>query len=112
MSTNPAKTIRRTSSDLKSSATSRGGTLPHKTHMRLVCLEMERYRRVQERQTLLARAARCEERCAEIDAEVQQLMATLQNARPKVPVIAEPKPLISRTRIRPTGNASSITHSY
>ncbi len=77
-----SKAIRRTASDLKSSATARPGQLPHKTHMRLVCLEMERYRKARERESLLARAARCEERCAAIDVEVRMLMANLARLRP------------------------------
>jgi len=77
------KVIRKSSSDLKSSASTRPGQLPHKAHMRLVCLEMERYRRAQEREYLLARAVRCEERCAAIDAEVGILMTALEQMRPR-----------------------------
>jgi len=78
---NRPKAIRRTASDLRSSATTRPGQLPHKTHMRLVCLEMERHRKQQECQTLIARAQRCKERCAEIDVEVRSLMAILDRTR-------------------------------
>lgn len=110
------KPIRRTASDLRSSATARPGQLPHKTHMRLVCLEMERYRKLQECQNLLARAQRCKERCAAIDVEVRQLMAVLDRTRAVggALVQAEAKPL------RPIQEAPSatraalgpVTHSY
>lgn len=75
------KALRKSASDLRSSATARPGQLPHKTHMRLVCLEMERHRKLQEIQNLMARAQRCRERCAEIDVEVRQLMAILDRGR-------------------------------
>lgn len=75
------KALRKSASDLRSSATARPGQLPHKTHMRLVCLEMERHRKLQEVQNLMARAQRCRERCAEIDVEVRQLMAILDKGR-------------------------------
>ena len=59
--------------------------------MRLVCLEMERHRKTNECQNLLARAQRCKERCAEIDYEVRQLMAILDKGRLNV----------SQTEIKP-----------
>lgn len=86
------KFIRKCASDIRSAAAPRPGQLPHKTHMRLVCLETERYRRAGERDAYLARAARCEERCAAIDAEVRQLMALLAESRPRPLSQAEAKP--------------------
>ena len=63
----------RTSSDAIS-----GVDVPvHKLHMRLCVLEMERYRRDQERRVALERAAKCEERCAAIEQEVKKLLGAL-----------------------------------
>lgn len=111
------KIIRKSASDLKSSALTRPGSLPHKTHMRLVCLEMERYRRAQERDNLLARAERCEERCAAIDFEVRQLMEHLAQSRPKPLPAGEPKGLPAGTRaaVRLAADETvdgSMLHSY
>ncbi|MDX2148867.1 MAG: hypothetical protein SFZ23_15235 [Planctomycetota bacterium] len=48
--------------------------VPHQVHMRLCTLEMERYRRDQERRVALERAAKCQARCEQIEAEVQTLL--------------------------------------
>lgn len=112
------KVIRKSASDLRSGTIARPGALPHKTHMRLVCLEMERYRRAAERDTLLARAARCEERCAEIDAEVAALMDHLNKIRPKPLGVTESKPaLVPATEAataeqRPKVDLTKLIHSY
>jgi hypothetical protein len=111
------KVIRKSASDIKSSATARPGQLPHKTHMRLVCLEMERYRRAQERDNLLARAARCEERCAAIDVEVHQLMERLAQMRPRPLLDVEPKvlPMLGSPRRSPIvdeQDLGNMLHSY
>lgn len=110
------KFIRKSASDIRSAAAPRPGQLPHKTHMRLVCLETERYRRASERDSYLARAARCEERCAAIDAEVRQLMAMLVESRPRPLSEAETKPM-ARRMTRTTGqgrrdDAAPMLHSY
>jgi hypothetical protein len=70
---------------------------------------MERHRKIQEAQNLLARAERCRERCAEIDIEVRQLMAILDKGR--MVEIAEPK----ATRPIPTATGAELAaafHSY
>lgn len=46
-------------------------------YMRLCALEMERHRREHERRASVERAARCEERCAEIDDERRTLLETM-----------------------------------
>ncbi|MDX2116354.1 MAG: hypothetical protein SFZ24_12150 [Planctomycetota bacterium] len=112
MSTPRAKKIRLTASDLKPASSARPGQLPHKTHMRLVCLEMERYRRAQERDTLLARAAHCEHRCAEIDAEVRTLMARLNEIRPRPLGGPEANDTPAAVRVRAAATEASVLHKY
>lgn len=102
------KIIRKGASDLRSAAAARGAQLPHKTHMRLVCLEMERHRRQVECQSLLARAERCASRCREIDAEVDQLLASLRSRRAAVPMVPQGVrgPVRPATQPLPTARAA------
>jgi len=54
-----------------------GQKFPHQTYMRLCCLEMERFRREQEKAAAMVRANKCESRCAQIEAEVRELLSTI-----------------------------------
>lgn len=108
---------RKGASDLRSAAAPRPGQLPHKTHMRLVCLEMERYRKQQEYLTLTSRAQRCKQRCAEIEVEVRQLMKALgvdQLVAPTAPPIVRTEPKPVRAQRQSDGPPAPITliHSY
>lgn len=95
--------------DIRTNASASGfvEALPHKLHMRLCSLEMERYRRDQERKVALQRAAKCEERCRQIEGEVRAIMDTINGrlnesaggnepaAAPAVSVPARGKPRTS-----------------
>lgn len=50
---------------------------PHKMYMRLFALETERHRRQQERASAVQRVTNIDTRCAEIDAEKEQLLRLL-----------------------------------
>ncbi|NCC29948.1 MAG: hypothetical protein EOM22_17830 [Gammaproteobacteria bacterium] len=50
---------------------------PHKMYMRLFALETERHRRLQERASAMLRVDNIDARCAEIAAEMEQLLQTL-----------------------------------
>jgi hypothetical protein len=51
--------------------------LPHKAYMRLTCLEMEKYRRMQEKQSAMLRVTNIETRIKEIESEQTVLLETL-----------------------------------
>lgn len=74
-----AKTTIKGSTDIRTwtgkSASSR--ELKYKMHMRLCCLEMEKHRREQERKAAMDRVNRCDSRVAQIDAEVESLLALI-----------------------------------
>lgn len=91
-----------------------GRLLPHKLHMRLCCLEMERHRRDQERKNLLARAGRCEDRCNQIDVEVKALMAQLAASGYHGVVAASTGRMSPVKSARAVGTAAStsFTHRY
>lgn len=108
----PTKSIR----DIRTlnSMTGMVETLPHKLHMRLCSLEMERYRRDQERKVALLRATKCEERCKAIEAEVRAIMNTI-NARMNEDAIAEvkaPRSVRSARGKAPTARGSNMTYLY
>ncbi|QVL49907.1 MAG: hypothetical protein KFB96_05345 [Thiocapsa sp.] len=50
---------------------------PHKLYMRLFALETERHRRLQERASAMLRVDTIDARCAEIGAEMEQLLQIL-----------------------------------
>ncbi|NCC29221.1 MAG: hypothetical protein EOM22_14060 [Gammaproteobacteria bacterium] len=50
---------------------------PHKMYMRLFALETERHRRLQERASAMLRVDNIDARCAEIAAEMEQLLQAL-----------------------------------
>ena len=100
--------------DMRTSAAALSGSgtevLPHKLHMLLCALEMERYRRDQERNVALERARRCEARCIAIEEEVRALLEVIQKrviASGSIPPVREVKPRVSA---RPA--ARSLTHLY
>jgi hypothetical protein len=76
---NPFGPSRKGVTDMRTrSGTSRqSGQQPYKAHLRLVALEMQRFRLETERRGLLDRAARCAERLAILEAEAKTLMAVL-----------------------------------
>jgi hypothetical protein len=79
----------------------------HKTYMRLSALEMERYRREQDRRVALKRAELCRKRCEEIENEIQNL---LESIRLRTGIGARFMPDIGTTRgtiIEPVGEAVS-----
>lgn len=79
----------------------------HKTYMRLSALEMERYRREQDRRVALKRAELCRKRCEEIEIEIQNL---LESIRLRTGIGARLTPDIGSTRgtiIEPVGEAVS-----
>lgn len=71
---------------------SNAATMPHKLHMRLCSLEMERYRREQERRVAMERADKCEARCRAIESEVRTLLAAI-NAQNTMHTV-EPKTIV------------------
>jgi hypothetical protein len=98
--------------DMRTSAAALSGSgtdvLPHKLHMRLCALEMERYRRDQERNVALERARRCEARVAAIETEVRALLEVMQKRSLAAVNIHELKP-------RPKARSAShhaVTHHY
>lgn len=70
--------------------------LPHKLHMRLCCLEMERHRRDQERRVAMERANKCQARCEQIEQEVRRLLEAIYKQSGIMPVQAEVKPFTDR----------------
>lgn len=90
--------------------------LPHKLHMRLCALEMERYRRDQERQVALARAANCQARCEEIEAEVHKLQQAIVSRVPRSEIAPDIKPDIhiapAHKKPAKDGGKNSIMHEY
>lgn len=83
------------------------GVAPHKLHMRLCALEMERFRRDQERRVALERAAKCEARCRALEAEVHQLMEVIRRGS------AEAEPPVVSTRPPRAGELPpGVTHLY
>lgn len=88
--------------------------LPHKLHMRLCALEMERYRRDQERQVALARAEQAQARCEEIESEVRSLQAAIlkrvptHGIRPDIHVESP----VRVGRVKGEARSSSVTHLY
>lgn len=79
---------------------STASAMPHKLHMRLCALEMERYRRESERRVAMERADKCQARCQAIEAEVRTLLAAI-NAQMTPPAGVEPKAaIVSRAAVR------------
>jgi len=115
MSRTPVK-IKRLS-DLRSAVvrSGNGQQFPHQTYMRLCCLEMERFRREQERAAAMVRAGKCLDRCRAIEEEVKQLLETIGQSRrddvraqlhtPDDNVVIEPLP-------SPPQRGQKMTFSY
>ena len=53
------------------------GFMPHKTFLRIACLEMEKARRGQERRSAMSRVQNIDGRFQEIEAEKRQLLQVL-----------------------------------
>jgi len=59
---------------------------PHRAYMRVACLELEKFRRRQERDSAAARVRNIDGRFREIEAEQETILNSLaQGARPTVP---------------------------
>ncbi|NCC28271.1 MAG: hypothetical protein EOM22_09025 [Gammaproteobacteria bacterium] len=72
--TQPSRSVR----DIKTLAgKAEDASAPHKLYMRLFALETERHRRLQERASAMLRVDNIDARCAEIAAEMEQLLQTL-----------------------------------
>lgn len=92
--------------------------LPHKLHMKLCCLEMERHRRDLERKVAMERANKCQARCEVIDLEVRRLLDVINKqsaAQAELKPIALRAPLpVAATSTATAGQVSSrpMTHRY
>jgi len=74
----PPRTIR-TMQDVRThSGTASETFVPYKAYMRLSCLEMEKYRRGQEKEKSLNRIKNIEQRFEDIEAEKAELMAKIR----------------------------------
>lgn len=51
--------------------------LPHRTYLRIACLEMEKFRRTQERTSAMRRVENIDRRFDEIDSERDRLLSTM-----------------------------------
>ena len=54
--------------------------MPHQAYLRIACLEMEKFRRGQERQCAMRRVESIDSRCGEISEEQAMLMSSLGEA--------------------------------
>jgi hypothetical protein len=72
--------------------------VPHRAHLQIACLEIEKTRRATERTSVLRRAAELDARLEEIEAEQARLLQAL--AERKATTAAGAKPL-SRGRAHP-----------
>ena len=72
--------------------------VPHRAHLQIACLEIEKTRRATERTSVLRRAAELDARLAEIEAEQARLLQALAEHKEKT--AAGPRPL-SRGRSHP-----------
>ncbi|MGP1271738.1 MAG: hypothetical protein ACTS22_00225 [Phycisphaerales bacterium] len=82
----------RSASDLRSSsALATPNTGIHKLYMRIGSLEMERARRMQERDACLARVRQCEARCEQLAAEIRELLERI-GVIGATTAVYEPKP--------------------
>jgi hypothetical protein len=58
--------------------------LPHRTFLRIACLEMEKFRRTQERASAVRRVASIDRRFGEIDAEKGRLLRTMKGDKTEI----------------------------
>jgi hypothetical protein len=65
---------------------------PHKTFLRIACLEMERFRRMQERASAMRRVGNIDRRSGEIDAEKDRLLRALGGPRSEIAPKESPGP--------------------
>lgn len=85
----PPRTIR-TMQDVRThSGRSSENFVPYKAYMRMSCLEMEKYRRGQEREKSLIRIKNIEQRFEEIETEKAVLMAKIQEQKESEPAAAQ-----------------------
>ena len=76
--------------------------MPHQAYLRIACLEMEKFRRGQERQSAMRRVESIDSRCGEISAEQAVLMQTVaQNVKGR-PAAVTPNPVPGRDSREPS----------
>ena len=89
----------RTIRTLAGKVQSRLAGMPHRAHLQIACLEIEKTRRATERTSVMRRAAELDARLREIEAEQARLLQALAEHKEKT-VPAKPGPL-SRGRAHP-----------
>jgi len=72
--------------------------VPHRAHLQIACLEIEKTRRATERTSVLRRAAELDARLREIEAEQARLLQALAERKEKTAAGAKP---LSRGRAQP-----------
>jgi len=80
--------------------------LPHKLHMKLCCLEMERHRREMEQRAAMERANKCQARCDAIELEVRRLLDAVNK---QSAAQAELKPQAMRGVVPATTSSSAAS---
>ena len=73
--------------------------VPHRAHLQIACLELEKARRTTERNSALRRVAEVDARLQEIDSEQAQLLQALADRKGKSVEAAAGRP--SRRRAQP-----------
>ena len=104
----PRRTLRRVQDIRTHAGISTERTLPHQVYLRIACLEMEKFRREQERQSAMRRVQTIDARFNEIKAEQMSLMQTMKRDVSRKTVVAssrteastEPAPVSQGFRIR------------
>ena len=91
----------RSVSDIKSSsAVSTPNTSVHKIYMRIGAMEMERERRLKERDICLERATQCQARAEQLSAEIERLLSQTGRAgSSSAPMV--PAPELKPGAVRP-----------
>jgi hypothetical protein len=88
--------------------------LPHQAYLRIACLEMERFRKGQERQSAMRRVESIDSRCAQITSEQTTLMSSLGVAGigPRRETTAAPKTHEEPSGPPPASGTSGFTIRY
>lgn len=73
--------------------------VPHRAHLQIACLELEKARRTTERTSALRRVAELDARLQEIDAEQAHLLQALADRKGKAVEVAGSRP--TRRRAQP-----------
>jgi len=89
-----------------------GAKFPHQTYMRLCCLEMERFRREQERAAAMGRADKCTARCRQIEVEVRQLLVSIGQVLATDPTEPQPDTDVSVSLPAPQRSVQSAKMTF